>query len=170
VIFLVLGTQKFQMNRLIRLVDGLVADGKLTMPVAAQIGWSEYEPKNFQYHRFLDKDEFDKLISDASIVITHGGVSSIITAIKLRKPVIVFPRLEKYAEHVDDHQREIARAFAQKGFVLCCDESDDLIEKIKLCEGSEFQEYISQKDRITQLINDFLSGTFYVNDSDRSQC
>ena len=156
------------MNRLIKLVDDLTADGKLTMPIIAQIGWSDYEPKNFQYYQFLDKDEFDKLISDASIVITHGGVSSIVTAIKYRKPVIVFPRLERYGEHVDDHQREIARAFAKKGFVLFCEDDNDLIEQIKICESSEFQEYVSQKDRITQIINDFLNGTFYEDNKNKS--
>lgn len=30
------------------------------------------------------------------------------------KPVIVVPRLEKYHEHVDDHQQQIAEAFAGK--------------------------------------------------------
>ena len=106
---------------------------------------------------FVGVDDFEKLVSDADIVIAHGGVSSIITAIKQCKPVIVCPRLAKYAEHVDDHQREIARAFAKKGFVLCCDEGDDLISLIELCKDFQFQEYVSQKDKISQIINEFLA-------------
>jgi len=157
VIFVILGTQKFQLNRLLKSVDELISTGKLDIPVIAQIGQSDYEPKNFEYHRFLGKDEFDKLISDASIIITHGGVSSIVTAIKYKKPVIVYPRLEKYAEHVDDHQREIAHAFAKKGFVLCCDEGDDLTLLIEKCKDTDFSEYTSQTENITQIINDYLT-------------
>ena len=145
------------MNRLLKLIDSLIDCGKLTVPVIAQIGQSGYEPKNFPYHRFLDKDEFDRHISEANIIVTHGGVSSVITAIKHRKPVIVCPRLEKYGEHVDNHQREIARSFAKKDFVLCCDEDDDLLEKIALCADKVFREYVSRTDNIAQIINDYLT-------------
>jgi len=157
-IFMILGTQKFQMNRLTKLVDNLTAEGKLDMPVIAQIGQSDYEPANFKFHRFLDKVDFDGLIAEADLIITQGGVGAVMTALKCRKPVIVVPRLAKYGEHVDDHQREIARAFAKKGFVLCCDDGDDLLELIKRCKDRSFPEYISHTDDITQIINNYLDG------------
>jgi len=156
-IFVILGTQKFQMNRLIRHIDGLVAAGRIDTPVFAQIGQSDYEPSNYQFRRFLNKAEFDKLISEAELIITHGGVNSIITALKCGKPVIVCPRLEKYGEHVDDHQREIARSFEKKGFVLCCDDIDDLEKQVGLCKVTEFREYISKTSDITQIINDYFA-------------
>jgi len=156
-VFVVLGTQGFQMNRLLAQVDGLVSSGRVVDPVIAQIGHSDYEPKSFPFQRFLDKTEFDRLISGADLIITHGGVSTIIKALKCRKPVIVCPRLAKYREHVDDHQREIARAFAKKGFVLCCEEGDDLGVMIESCKDREFPEYVSQTNDITRIINEFLS-------------
>jgi len=157
-IFVILGTQKFQMNRLIKYIDSLVAAGRIDTPVIAQIGQSDYEPVNYQFHRFLDKAEFDKLVTEAELIVTHGGVNSIITALRCGKPVIVCPRLEKYGEHVDDHQREIARSFAKKGFVLCCDDDDDLEEQISLCKVTEFREYVSTNSDITSIINDYLAG------------
>jgi len=156
-IFVILGTQKFQMNRLLRHIDDLLSAGAITAPVVAQIGHSDYEPVNFEFHRFLNKEEFDKNIAQADLIITHGGVSSVITALKLRKPVVVYPRLGKYGEHVDDHQCEIARAFAKKGYVLCCDEGDDLVKKLDFCKDMEFTEYVSQIENITRIVNDFLS-------------
>jgi len=156
-IFVILGTQKFQMNRLLIMIDGLVADGKINSPVIAQTGQSDYEPRSFEYHNFMDKEMFDRHISESELVITHAGASSIITALKYRKPVVVCPRLAKYGEHVDDHQREIARAFAKKGYVVCCDDGDDLEEKIILCKGSEFPEYVSRTNEISRLINDYLA-------------
>ena len=159
-IFLILGTQNFQMNRLLLLVDKLISEGKLTIPLSAQIGLSDYQPKNFSFDRFLDKDEFEKRISNADMIITHGGVSSIVSAINHKKPVIVIPRLAKYKEHVDDHQLEIARAFAKMDFVLCYEDGDDLLSLIKMCDNKKFREYTSQKDKITQLISAYLAEYF----------
>ena len=155
-IFVILGTQKFQMNRLIKLMDSI--SGRLDMPVVAQIGQSDYKPKNFEFHRFLDKSEFDGLIAEAELIITQGGVGAVMTALNYKKPVIIVPRLAKYGEHVDDHQREIALAFAKKGFVLCCDDGDNLEELIKECKIRSFSEYKSGTDNITRIIDVYLDG------------
>jgi UDP-N-acetylglucosamine transferase subunit ALG13 len=146
------------MNRLIKLMDGLVAGGKLNMPVAAQIGQSDYEPKNFEFHRFLDKPEFDRFIAEAGLIITQGGVGAVMTALNYKKPVIIVPRLAKYGEHVDDHQREIALAFAKKGFVLCCDDGGNIEELINECKSRPFSEYVSGTDNIARIINNYLDG------------
>jgi len=153
-IFVILGTQKFQMNRLTKIVDGL-APG-LGEPVVAQIGQSDYEPENIRFHRFLGKAEFDGLIAGADLIITQGGVGAVMTALKCRKPVIIVPRLAKYGEHVDDHQREIAQAFVKKGFVLCCDDGDDLGALIARAKGARFPEYVSSTDNINRIINEYL--------------
>jgi len=155
-IFVTLGTQKFQMNRLLKLVDELLHEGKLTKQVIAQIGQSDYVPKHFTYHRFLDKYDFDRYIFQAEVVITQGGVGAVMTAMKYKKPTIIVPRLAKYGEHVDDHQQEIAHAFAKKGYAICCDDGDDLGELITKYDSRQFPEYKSQTDTITRLINGYL--------------
>ena len=48
-IFITLGSQKFQFNRLLKAIDKLIADGKITDEVFAQIGYSDYIPVHFQY-------------------------------------------------------------------------------------------------------------------------
>lgn len=155
-IFVVLGTQKFQLNRLLKTLDQYVEEGKLQEEILAQIGYSDYLPKRYQYVDFLDKDDFDKTIEKADVVISHSGVGSIITAMNANKPVIVYPRLAKYREHIDDHQLEIAHAFAKKKYVLCCDEEDSLLEKIKQSRTFQFEKYVSQREKIVAIISDFL--------------
>lgn len=155
-IFVVLGTQKFQLNRLLKTLDQYVEEGKLQEEILAQIGYSDYLPKRYQYVDFLDKEDFDKTIEKADVVISHSGVGSIITAMNANKPVIVYPRLAKYREHVDDHQLEIAHAFAKKKYVLCCDEEDSLLEKIKQSRTFQFEKYVSQREKIVAIISDFL--------------
>lgn len=156
-IFVILGTQKFQLNRLLEQLDKYIEGGLIKEEVIAQIGNSDYEPHNFNYFRFLDKSEFEHYIENASLVITHSGVGSIITALNAKKPIIVFPRLEKYKEHVDNHQLDIAKAFAKKEYVLCCFEDDYLPDLIEKSMKFVFKEYVSQTEHIIKLIADNLN-------------
>lgn len=156
-IFVVLGTQKFQLNRLLQKLDDYVEQGLIKDEIYAQIGNSTYKPQNYSYKEFFDKKEFDETISKSDVVIAHSGVGTIITAIHAKKPVVVYPRLAKYKEHVDDHQLEIAKAFEMKKYVLCCYENDDLLEIINKSKNYVFDEYVSQQKQIIGLIRDFLN-------------
>jgi len=80
-IFISTGSQKFQFNRLLEAVDGLVASGRITDTVFAQTGYSTYQPKHYEYQAFLDREQFENKIDEADIVITHGGTGSIMSAI-----------------------------------------------------------------------------------------
>lgn len=155
-IFVILGTQKFQLNRLLKLLDQYIDQGKIHEEVVAQIGYSDYLPKRYRYVEFLNKEEFDGMIQKADVVIAHSGVGSIISALNANKPVIVYPRLAKYREHIDDHQLEIAYAFSKKNYVLCCDENDDLLEKLEESKHFHFEKYVSQREKIVGIISDYL--------------
>ena len=109
-IFITVGTQKFQFNRLLKMVDDLIEEKLISDNVVAQVGYSTYIPRNFHSFQFKSENEINLLMEKAHILITHSGVGSITTALKLQKKVIVVPRLKKYKEHVDDHQLEIANA------------------------------------------------------------
>jgi len=159
-VFVILGTQKFQLNRLLRLLDEGAGNGLISDEIVAQTGYSDYIPKNIICHRFLEKEDFESYISKADVVVSHSGVGSIMTALKKGKPVVVFPRLAKYGEHVDDHQIEIARTFAEKGYLLMCGENDDLLSLIERAGKYTFNEYVSQTDRIIEMIEGFLQKEF----------
>ena len=45
-VFITLGSQKFQFNRLLRAVDELIEKKVIQEDVFAQTGYSDYEPKN----------------------------------------------------------------------------------------------------------------------------
>ena len=57
-IFITLGSQKFQFNRLLKAVDELVAAGKIKDEVFAQIGYSDYKPTYYTSANFLDRESF----------------------------------------------------------------------------------------------------------------
>lgn len=116
-IFITLGSQKFQFNRLLKAVDELVAAGKIKDEVFAQIGYSDYKPTNYKYEQFLDREKFSQIMDKAEIVITHGGTGAIIGAVKKGKKVIAVPRLARYGEHVDDHQLQLVGQFKELNLI-----------------------------------------------------
>lgn len=61
-IFIILGSQKFQFNRLLKEIDQLIEEDYIKEEVFAQIGVSTYKPNNFFYKNFLDRKEFQKNI------------------------------------------------------------------------------------------------------------
>lgn len=153
-IFVTLGTQKFQMNRLIEAVDRLAP--KLDEEVFIQMGHSTQIPQNCQYSAFISTEQFNSMVQECSLLITHAGVGTIMTAIVNEKPIIVVPRLKQYNEHVDDHQREIAQAFATKGCILNCEDVDKL--EIYIDEGKKykFQDYQVHGGNIEEIIVSFM--------------
>lgn len=156
-IFITLGSQKFQFNRLLKHVDELVQKGIITVPVYAQIGYSDYTPKNYQYKRFLNRDEFSELMLDSELIITHGGTGAIVGALKQHKKVIAIPRLKKYGEHIDDHQLQITDLFSKLQYIDTVIEMNELDNKIALIYQKQFKQYKSQTQAILTSIDNFIS-------------
>lgn len=155
-IFITLGSQKFQFNRILKEVDRLIEQGKLNEEVFAQIGYSDYEPKNYGYKKFLDRDEYNYIMNKCDKVITHGGTGAIIRAIKEEKYVLAIPRLKEFGEHVDDHQIEIVSQFEKLGFINSIDSIDKLENNIYKFNLFKIKKYISNTDCIINSIDTFI--------------
>ena len=150
-IFITLGSQKFQFNRLLKAVDEIAVDEE----IFAQIGYSDYKPQHYDYKQFLDRDEFEQMMSKANIVITHGGTGAIIEAVKKGKKVIAVPRLKKYGEHVDDHQIQLIGQFRNLELIYACEDMD-LEKAIETVRKTEYKEYTSNTERIINSINNYI--------------
>ncbi len=153
-IFVTLGSQKFQFDRLLQAVDELKTDEE----IFAQIGYSNYEPKNYEYKKFLDRDEFENVMDKADIVITHGGTGAIIGAVKKGKKVIAVPRLKKYGEHVDDHQLQLVGQFKELNLIYACDEGMELEKALKIVKINDYKTYESNTQTIIKSLEDFING------------
>ena len=156
-IFITLGSQKFQFNRLLKAVDELLDHDLIEDDVFAQIGYSDYIPKNFKYKNFLDRDEFAEVMNKSDVVITHGGTGAIIGAVKKGKKVIAVPRLAKYGEHVDDHQLQIVEQFSESDLISKCLDCSELANIIKYAKCHEFKQYISNTQKIIDNIAEYLN-------------
>ena len=155
-IFITLGSQKFQFNRLLKEVDNLIEEGIITEEVFAQIGYSDYKPKNYKYKYFLGRDEFKKIMSESKNVITHGGTGAIIGAVKNRKKVIAIPRLKEFGEHVDNHQIQIIDEFSKMNLILAVYSIEELGVAIEKIKNINMNEYRSNTNNIISEINNFI--------------
>ena len=163
-IFITLGSQKFQFNRLLKSVDDLVENGQITEPVFAQIGYSDYTPRFYEFTQFLDRDEFLRYEKNADIVITHGGTGAIIGAVKLGKKVIAVPRLTKYGEHVDDHQIQIIEQFKEQNIICGLDDCEQLEEGLRFVKEHIFENYKSNTQTVIESIDNYICKELILGD------
>lgn len=154
-IFLSVGTQ-FPFDRLVKAVDDAFDDDLIDEEVFAQTGKSSYRPRNFESVPSLDKSLFDKRLKEASGIISHAGVGTIMTALDNEKPLLVMPRLKRYGEVVNDHQLAIARRFEELGHILAVYKEKDLSEKIKELKGFVPRPRENQAGIVAARISEFL--------------
>ena len=159
-IFVIVGSQKFQFNRLLKKIDNLIENKIITDEVFAQIGASDYIPQNYSYKDFIDKNEFDYLSAKCDLVITHGGTGAIIGALKLGKKVIAVPRLSKYDEHVDDHQLQLLEQFDSMRYIEVCFNCDKLEEAIVAVQSNIYNKYESNTTKIINSIHEYIVELF----------
>lgn len=156
-IFISLGSQKFQFNRLLEAVDSLIELGKITEEVFAQVGYSDYQPKHYKSSQFLDRDKFSEVMSKARLLITHGGTGAIIGGVKSGKKVIAISRLERFGEHVDDHQLQIVQQFEDMNLICACYDMDDLAKSMIEVDESEYTSYVSNSKAIIDDIRNYIN-------------
>jgi UDP-N-acetylglucosamine transferase subunit ALG13 len=156
-IFITLGSQKFQFNRLLKAIDELVENG-LEEEIFAQIGYSDYKPVYYKYKEFLDREEFSEVMSKASIVITHGGTGAIIGAVKKGKKVIAVPRLAKYGEHVDDHQLQLISQFKELDLICECLDCEKISDALETVKNTKYKGYQSNTQTIINSLAEFVEG------------
>lgn len=154
-IFLTVGTQ-FPFDRLVKAIDDILDRRLINEKIFAQMGKSSYKPRNFEAVPSLENSLFDKYMREASQVISHAGVGTIITALEHNKPLLVMPRLKKYGEHVNDHQCNIAKKFEQEGYLLATYDVKELPEKIEKLKSFVPQKRQTQTQQVIERISKFL--------------
>ena len=155
-IFVTTGSQKFQFNRLLRAVDNGIASGAIDDEVFAQTGFSDYQPANYPAVAFLDKKQFDEKMYACDILITHAGTGTIIGALKKGKKVIAMPRLQRFGEHVDDHQVQLLEQFANANLILCCSDEAGLIDVYRQAKDREAVVFHSNNAAFLEDLDNYL--------------
>ena len=131
-------------------------NGNIKDKVIVQAGFTKYDSKDMEIFDLIDRDKFSNLIKKCDLLITHGGVGSILTGLKNNKKVIVCPRLSKYKEHMNDHQVQIVDRFYEAGYILKFNEGDNLGDILKKVDKFKPNKYISNTSNFINIIEKFI--------------
>lgn len=156
-ILVTLGTQDKSFDRLLKKIDKLIDNKVITEEVIVQAGHTKYESKNMKIFDFISPKELKDIRKNASFVITHAGVGSILDSLKQGKIVIGVARLKKYGEHTNDHQLQILDKFSSDGYIIKSDGVDELENAIKKVKTFKIKKYKSNVDNMVKLIDDYIS-------------
>lgn len=151
-IFITYGTQPHDFRFLSTVVNQI--DSKYQ--VVVQLGESKniITRENTKVYNYTE--QFDKFASECDILITHGGVGSIMTGLKGHKKVIVVPRLEEFAEHVDSHQLEVSNKLAKNGYIHKFRRTEDINEVIEQVLDNYYIPYESNTKKFVENIEAIL--------------
>ncbi|MGH3926652.1 MAG: glycosyltransferase [Egibacteraceae bacterium] len=115
-ILVTVGTHTMPFDRLLGAVDQIHAAGMFDADeVVVQAGTSTYRCRGCRQFAYCTGPEFAALLDQATLVISHGGIGTLLRALRRRKRVIAIPRLRRYGEHHNNHQVEICTELARQG-------------------------------------------------------
>ena len=155
-IFCTIGTQA-PFDRFIKAIDEIAID--LDEEIVAQVFKGEFTPKNIRVVNFIPPNEFNKMIDSARIIVAHAGIGSIVSAMQLNKPVIIFPRIAKLGEHRNEHQLATAKKMKELGYVYV---ANDAIELRKYLMQEDLQPLHKMGNFASQSLIDEIRNVVYA--------
>jgi UDP-N-acetylglucosamine transferase subunit ALG13 len=152
------GTQ-LPFDRLVGVVDQWCGQHP-SIRVHAQVGDTSLQIKHMEYERFVPPDKANKLFREASLIVAHAGMGSVLTALRYRKPILILPRRLSLAEVRNDHQLATAKwLVGHPGIRVAWEESEiggclDCHSSIP--GGTEISAYASPE--LTDHLRTFIAG------------
>jgi UDP-N-acetylglucosamine transferase subunit ALG13 len=109
------GTDSYPFERLVRWVDSWLANGAgSSVRCVVQHGTAR-PAQHADSRAYLDFHDLERLVSEADVVVAHGGPGTIMLCSDRDKKPIVVARLPEYGEVVDRHQVSFARRLDAEG-------------------------------------------------------
>lgn len=162
-IFVTLGTQDKGFSRLLEAIDKEIEKGNIKEKVIVQAGCTKYESKNMEILDLVSQDEFDKIMNKCSLVITHGGVGSILSGIVKGKTVVAAARLKKYKEHTNDHQKQIVKRFSDDGYILELRDFQKLGKVLEKARNFKPKKFVSNTENMINLISNYIEEDNHIS-------
>ena len=155
-ILVTVGTQ-LPFDRLIRAVDAIAPqfDGQFF----AQIGEGAYQPENMRWGATIPPSEFDGMMREARLIVSHAGTGTFLTARRFGKPVVLFPRRAAFGEHRNDHQMATIARLADMPGVIGAMEEADLVPALRRGLDHDMptvSEQSTQRDAFLDALSGFM--------------
>ena len=153
-------TQVFHKNlskrELLEEVEKNIKDKTINEEVIVQAGYTKYQSDKMKIIDLMSKEQLSKFQDEASLIITHGGVGSIVSSIEKGKKVIAVPRKHEYGEHVNNHQEEIVKDFNSKGYIIGIENVEDLKQAIIKVKDFKPKKYKPNNQKMLEILENFI--------------
>ncbi|MCI8346531.1 MAG: hypothetical protein HFJ12_01105 [Bacilli bacterium] len=155
-ILVTLGTQDKDFSRLLKAIDREIKKGNIKEKVIVQAGYTKYHSDNMEIFDLIEPEKLHNLVKKCNLLITHGGVGSILDGLKSGKKVIAASRLKKYREHTNDHQKQIVKKFADEGYLLELRDMQKLDKMLERAENFKPKKFQSNTNQFIKGIDDYI--------------
>jgi len=132
-IFVTVGTDQ-PFDRMMKVVDRWAGDAG-RKDIFAQIGEGGWEPRHVPFVNFLEPVEFKTRFAQASLIVGHAGMGTILSALLHGKPILVMPKLARLGEHRNEHQTATAKRMMELGNVNVAFDEDEMLAKLELVDS-----------------------------------
>ncbi len=162
-IFVTLGTQDKEFPRLLRQIEKEIKNGNIQEEVIVQRGYTKYSSKYMKMLDLVSTEEFKKLVKDCDLLITHGGVGSILEGIKQNKKIIAVPRKKEYKEHTNNHQLQILKEFASLSYIIAIEDVKDLSKALEQSKTFKPKPFKSNTKHFIDSLEDYIKETNHTS-------
>lgn len=155
-IFVTVGTD-LPFDRMMRVIDAWAGENQ-RQDVFAQIGEGGWEPQHIRFSHFLQPPEFVEHFKAASVIISHAGMGTILSALHHRKPILVMPKRASLGEHRNEHQLATARRMMELGNVNVAFDETELRERLEQLDDLKQPKSIgeSASDGLVRGLREFI--------------
>lgn len=129
IVILVTVGMQLSFDRLIEAMDKLAPS--LDLKIIAQTGRGTYIPRNMETQACIGPRDFERLMEQAQLVVSHAGIGTLLTASRLSKPVVMLPRRAQLGEHRNDHQIATCKQLEKRPGIFVAFEETELPSAIK---------------------------------------
>lgn len=147
-------------DRMVRVVDDWAGQQRRS-DVFAQIGNTKWRPAHIPFSQFIEPDRFADLLRQATAIVAHAGMGTILSALSAGKPIIVMPRRASLGEQRNEHQLATANRLLQLGKVEVAFDEPELQKRLVALDrlGSKPRIGPCASEELVTSIQQFIHGT-----------
>ena len=163
-IFVTVGTDQ-SFDRMLRVIDAWARENKRN-DVFAQVGAGAWKPGFIESVEFLEPREFKRRFNEASLIISHAGMGTILSALIQGKPILVMPKLARLGEHRNEHQLATARRMKEMGKVNVAFDECELRQRLENLDQLNLPEPIGHyaSENLLSGLRAFIQGGITCHD------
>jgi UDP-N-acetylglucosamine transferase subunit ALG13 len=147
-VLVTVGTDAFPFDRLIRWVDSWLAEGAAGRVRCIVQHGTARPAQHADSRTLLDFPDFEQLVAEADVIVTHGGPGTIVLCADCEKKPIVVARLPEHGEVVDRHQVPFARRLDAEGDIALVESEQELHSTLdRFLEDPALSRVVRDSDR-----------------------